>query len=399
MFLLQLFGYFRLEQNGKVLDESILRSNKLLKLFTYLIMNRDHKVSNAELERHLWAPNEIENTTDALKNLMCRLRNVMAKTFGEKDYFVTVRGSYSWNEKYEIQIDAEQFHREYLLARQEKTTEEKRLNHLKKAFSLYKGLFLTSMEDDYWVNNLNMEYHSAYIYVVEQLYHDYWKREAYAEIEQMCTRALTIDEFDENINLYKMRALIKQNKIGIANKFYSSVEKNATKRFGSKGSLLLRSLKREMSQVADQNLVSLEQMKQEIGENLVQGRSGCFICEFNEFKMLYTLQAKRNRRRKEEGYIILFEGIIREESAGQIGEVKDFLIQYAMDGMEKVLLENLREFDVISHCSDTQYIVMLDRCSYENALNVASRLITLFQNTYDTKFVDIRLDVKKISLE
>lgn len=398
MFTLQLFGYFRLEKDNIVLDESTLRSDKLLKLFAYLIMNRDHKISNVELERHLWAPNEIENPTDALKNLMCRLRNVMAKTFGEKDYFRTVRGSYSWNDAYEIQIDVEQFNKEYLQAKQEKITEERRLLHLKKAFALYEGLFLTSMEDDYWVNNLNMEYHSAYIYVVEQLYQYFWDKEDYIAAEELCTKALAIDEFDEKINLNKMRALLKQNKVGLANKFYYSVEKNTTRRFGSKGSLLLRNLKREMNQNVTRDLVTLEQMRQEIQENLVEGRNGCFLCDYEEFKILYSLQAKRNQRRKEEGYVILFQGMIKEENAQRISEVKDFLIQYAMDGMEQTLLGNLREFDVISRCSDTQYIVMLDRCSYENAINVAKRLVQLFKESHDTKFVDIRLDVQKINL-
>lgn len=398
MFTLQLFGYFRLEKDHIVLDEGALRSNKLLKLFVYLIMNRDHKVSNAELERHLWAPNEIDNPTAALKNLMCRLRNIMTRTFGEKDYFQTVRGSYRWNEAYPVQIDAELFMEEYEKSRQETLTKEQQIDRLKKAFSLYDGLFLSSMEDDYWVNNLNMEYHSAYIYVVDKLYHYYWEQEDYTAIEELCTKALLIDEFDENINLYKMRALIRQNKIGLANKFYFSVEKNAAKKFGSKGSMLLRNLKREMNQIANRDLITLGQMKQEIQDNLVEGRSGCFLCDYNEFKMMYTLQAKRNQRRKEEGYIILFEGLIKEENAQKIGEVKDFFIRYAMDGMEQVLLGNLREFDVICKCSDTQYIVMLDRCSYENAINVAKRLISMFQDAYDTKFIDIRLDVQKINL-
>lgn len=399
MFQVKLFGYFRMTGDGETIDEGTLHSNQLLKLLIYLILYRDRAVTNTELEKHLWKTGEIENPTDALKNLMCRLRNTLAKTFHGRDYILTGRGNYRWNPLYEIEVDVEIFQKEYELCKRQELEQTERMEHLKKAISIYEGMFLSHMEEDYWVNNQNVLYHSMYLYLVNQLYEIYLGQEDYKSIEMLCTIALNVDAFDENLNIYKVRALMKQNKVSLAEKYYYVLEKNVKSSLGVKGASMLRNIKKEMSYVVRTGLVSVQDMEKEVTEQYITTEKKSFFCDYEEFKALYALQAKRNERRKEEGYVILITCYIDDASFAGAMEVQDFLIEHAMQGIEELLSSKLREIDIVSKCSDRQYIVLLDRCSYENTIKITRRLQTLFDASNSTKVTKTSFDIKKIGLK
>lgn len=384
--------------NGETLDEGSLHSNQMLKLLIYLILYRDRAVTNMELEKYLWNENEIENPTDALKNLMCRLRNTLSKTFHQRDFILTGRGNYRWNPIYELEIDVEIFREEYHLCKIEELEQKELITHLKKAIQIYEGMFLACMEDDYWVNNQNVLYHSMYLYLVNQLYEIYEAQEDYRAIEILCTMALNVDAFDETLNIYKIRALMKQDKLKLAEKYYASVEKSIRSVLGVKGASMLRRMKNEMSYVTRTELISVQGMDQEVQGQYLIGQKQPFFCEYEEFKALYALQVKRNERRKEEGYVILITCYIDDTSFSGAMEVQDFLVDHTMQEIKEMLCSKLREIDIVSKCSDRQYIVLLDRCTYENTIKITKRLQSAFDIKRSTKVTRTDFDIKKIGL-
>lgn len=398
MFQVKLFGYFRMIGNGENLDEGTLHSNQMLKLLIYLILYRDRAVTNTELEKYLWQNGEIENPTDALKNLMCRLRNTLSKTFRSRDFVLTGRGNYRWNPLYELEVDVEIFRSEYHICKEQDLEQEERIEHLKNAIQIYEGMFLSYMEEDYWVNNQNVLYHSMYLYLVNQLYEIYLAQEDYKSIEILCTMALNVDAFDENLNIYKVRALMKQNKGKLAEKYYYALEKNVKNSLGVKGSAMLRNIKKEMFYVARTDLLSIQDLEKEVSKEYVLEKKTPFFCDYEEFKALYALQAKKNERRKEEGYIILVTCYIDDASFSGAVEVQDFLIELTMQEIKEMLSSKLREIDIVSKCSDRQYLILLDRCTYENTIKITKRLQTAFEVKNRTKVTKTSFDIKKIGL-
>lgn len=398
MLQVKLFGYFRMVDQGETLDEGALHSNQLLKLLIYLILYRDRAVTNTELERYLWKTGEIENPTDALKNLMCRLRNTLSKTFHNRDYILTGRGNYRWNPRYELEVDVEIFRKEYHICKTQELEPLDRIEHLKTAIQIYEGMFLSYMEEDYWVNNQNVLYHSMYLYLVNQLYEIYLEKEDYKSIEILCTMALNIDPLDESLNIYKVRALMKQNKVKLAEKYYSALEWTVKNSLGVNGSALLRQVKKEMTYGVNTQLLTVQDLEKEVVREYVLETKIPFFCDYEDFKAFYALQAKRNERRKEGGYVILITCNVDEESLNRAVEIQDFLIEHAMQQLEEMLKSKLREIDIVSKCSDRQYIVLLDRCTYENTIKIAKRLQSFFEVNNSTKVTKTSFDIKKIGL-
>lgn len=398
MFQLQLFGFFELKRDDCILDESNLRSNILLKLLVYLILNRKRNVPNSEIEKILWKQGEIDSPQDALKNLIYRLRTVLAKTFGEKDYIITEKGFYRWNEKYEVLVDVETYQKnEEIIQQYDKLYDEKNdeiIAMLENTIELYLGTFLPNQTDDFWISSMHIMYHTQFLVLAEMLFTYYWENDLNKEADELITKALLVDAYDEKLNLHKIQILKKQNLNNLAEKYYYTVEKNIKGHMDAHGARLLRSMKKELAGVTSAGEISLGQIKKEVQEQLITGRKGPLVCEYRDLKVLYAQQLKKNKRYKIESYIILFSAKVEQEDTKQ---VKDFFLDYAMNGLEDILIHNLREVDMIARCGNSQYIVLLDQCSYENVIKLVNRLNKKYKTTYDTKFVDIAPDIQRVT--
>lgn len=399
MFQIKLFGYFRMTRKGQMLDEGSIHSTILIKLLVFLLIHRDRVITNIELEKHLWKPQEIENPADALKNLMYRLRKVLNTTFGEKDYILTGRGNYRWNPEHAVELDVDVFQQEYEKVKENPANEEIRLRCLEKAVAVYKGMFLANLENDYWVSNQSMLYHSRYLYLIEMLIEHHWKQEAFEVVERLCSSALEIDEYEETLNLYKIRALLRQGKDSQAEKFFGTLEQNIKSGLGIKGADLIRNLKRELRLEEKTNELSRQEIQRMLAERTLAMEKKAVLCDFEEFRFLYALQAKKNKRRQEEGYVILLTVELNADMEISTDNVEDYLMQFAMEGIAKVLESSLRDFDIVSKCSNCQYIIMLDRCSYNNSISVAQRILKKHESTAGTNFVKLNLDIHKITTE
>ena len=86
-----------------------MHSSKLVALFSYMMIYHDRSIAVTEIMDILWSNEDITNPRNALKNLTYRLRKVLQSAFGVSDFFLTQRGSYSWNPEYGIELDIEQF--------------------------------------------------------------------------------------------------------------------------------------------------------------------------------------------------------------------------------------------------------------------------------------------------
>ncbi|MBE5876541.1 MAG: hypothetical protein E7290_06595 [Lachnospiraceae bacterium] len=399
MFQIKMFGYFRMTRKGQVLDEGSIHSTILIKLLVFMLLNRDRVLTNIELERHLWKPQEIENPADALKNLMYRLRKALQTAFGEGNYILTGRGNYRWNPEHAVELDTELFEQAYEKARDVDSKEDERLIQLERSIEIYEGMFLANIENDYWISNQSMFYHSRYLYLMEKLLVYYWEQEDYEAVERYCTQGLAIDEYDEAMNLYKMKALSRMGKERQAEKFFYSLEQNVKNGLGVNGIELIRNMKRELQLEERTNEISRQELQRALTERAAVLDKKSVICDFEEFKFLYALQARKNARRQEEGYIILLTVELNDDLEVNPHNVEDYLLQFAMDGVGKVLENYLREFDIVTKCSNCQYIIMLDRCSYNNSIKVAQRMLKRYESTAGTRFVKLVPDIHKITME
>ena len=190
MLTIRTLGKFQIRNEEHIVNEEEIRSPKMINLLAYLILHRNQTLTFYDMADALWQEEETGNPAGALKNLMYRLRVLLKKNFGEEDFILTDHGSYRWNPRLEVAVDAERFEQLFELAKQKPISEGETIQKLKAALALYQGDFMTKVADMHWVMMLNTYYHSLYLNCVRYLCECYVRAEKYENLEQLCRQAL-----------------------------------------------------------------------------------------------------------------------------------------------------------------------------------------------------------------
>ena len=154
MLTIRTLGKFQIRDEEHIVNEEEIRSPKMINLLAYLILHRNQTLTFYDMADALWQEEETGNPAGALKNLMYRLRVFLKKNFGDEEFILTDQGSYRWNPRQEVAVDAERFEQMFESAKQ-KTISEEEIRKLKAALALYQGDFMTKVADMHWVMTLN----------------------------------------------------------------------------------------------------------------------------------------------------------------------------------------------------------------------------------------------------
>ena len=114
------------------------------------------------------------------------------------------------------------------------------------------------------------------------------------------------------------------------------------------------------------------------------------------FKEIYRLEARRIARMGTAEYILLLTLRIKERRNGRKRKKED-LIEINLENLKEILQESLRIGDVVTQCSDCQYIILLQACSFEAGKMVAKRIVDRFEERYSKKNVIIEYDLKELA--
>lgn len=387
-------GKFQLLNNDRTLDENEIRSDMLTKLLIYILIHREHPITIQELSEALWNEDETENPAGALKNLMYRLRGILKKKLGAEDFILTSRGVYYWNPKIEIYFDAEQFEQYCKEARRETAVSEQ-IGNYEKAIALYQGDFMTRITDKHWIATLSAYYRSLFLSAIKTLAERYMADERYEDVERICADGLKYDEVDEWLHCHKITALIRQNKQQLARECYEQAVKILYDALGIRNSKQLERVQQELLKMkkgtAAEGLESVHMDMQEEAE-----QEGAYICGYPVFREIYRLEARKNSRLKNSQYIMLLTLRIKEAALPENEQMKKFVLNQAMNQMEEVLREFLRIGDVAARYSDSQFVVLLPTCTYENCLMVSERIIKHFQDKNKGRRVFVKTDFEEV---
>ena len=390
----QMFGEFLVSGRDGSLDDDKIRSEMMTKLLAYIFCHRRKKVTVMELAEALWHDDKSDNPAGALKNLMYRVRNIMKKEWGELDFILTGRGTYSWNPEVPVWIDAEEFER---LCRQAKAwgSCEEKIEGLLQAVKLYRGPFLPKLSGEYWAASLSTYYHSLYLTSVKDLAALLEENSRFEEMGAVCQKAIQLDALDEELHCCFIKALIGQNKQNLALEHYQKTVDLLYDNLGVRPSRELREVYEELLKQKHSQELDLGNIQDELKSE--DDGSGAFLCEYGVFKKSYHLEQRRASRLGLPVYISLitvYPSIdVQEDSEAYLK-----LINTGMSVMETVLISSLRNGDVISRYSGNQFIVMLPNCQYDSSQMIMKRIQDKFY-TRDKKLkVKIQYSLDEIDL-
>ena len=218
----------------------------------------------------------------------------------------------------------------------------------------------------------------------------------YEEMSQICNVAIALDNLDEELHCWFIKALIGQNKQKLAVEQYQKAVDLLYENLGVRPSKELRDIYDELLKQQHEQELDLSIIQKELKAD-DNGR-GAFLCEYGVFKKSYHLEIRRAGRLGMSIYLSLIT-LYPAAKLKADSEQYQSTINEGMDMMQKVLLSSLRTGDVISKYSAGQFIVMLPTCQYETATMVMERIQDKFYESDKRRKLVVRYSVDEIDLE
>lgn len=189
---ISLFGELKIHTSRGVLRESDLKSPKISRLLTFLLLSKKSTVTSLEIMQAVW-PEELEDADEPAKKvkyLVYRLRQAFSLISDEQLILSTPFG-YQFNPDLNITTDFQRFD-ELCVAAAKATSVVNKVGLLEKAIEQYQGKLLSSAEGEHWLVHTANRHHLAYMNTVNELLKQLMSFKAYDLIHQDAAKALTV---------------------------------------------------------------------------------------------------------------------------------------------------------------------------------------------------------------
>ena len=387
-----MFGGFKIEIGGAMIQDTAARTHQLWHLIEYLVTFRHKTISQEELIEILWPEDDIENPSNALKNLIYRIRSAFSQQDlpYAREMIAFTRGSYQWNNGLPCTVDIEEFEELYKQGSLPNQTREVSIEKYMQAIDIYRGDFLPGSCYENWVVPISSYYRSMYFKCVYAVLSMLSEQQQWPEIEMICKKALIIDHFEENAHKYLILAMIKQGKQTQALAHYSFVTDLFFRELGVNPSASMRELYRDIVKTIHDVEIDISIVKEDLKES--DQTDGAFYCEYEVFKNLYRLEARTAARTGQSIFISLLT--VTDAKNGAL-DVKTQ--SKVMDNLFDIIQASLRKGDVFARFSATQYVLMLPTLTFENCVMVMDRIVKRYKQTYRSKAVEIFAKVQPLN--
>lgn len=389
---ISMLGRFSLEWNGRVVDDSSNRMRKVWLLLAYLIYTRNARVTQSHFISLLQngGTEEIDDPNGRLKALFYRARTLLNGLDASAGHNLIQykNNSYTWNAEVPVEVDVEVFDKLCAKASAE-TDQEKKLEVYLQALALYKGDFLPKLSTESWVMPIAAYYHQMFLNAAEHTLELLEARSRWQEADQLCMKALKIEPYSEILYQHLMRCRIAAGDRAGARTAYEDMSELLFETFGVMPSDESRALYREASRETNDQSVHIGTVREQLRET--DAGKGAVYCEYDFFKLLYQVQARAIIRSGEVVHIALLtvHGQNRKEIARRS-------LNCAVENLQALVLQNLRQGDVVSKCSVSQLVIMLPQANYENSCAVCQRIIKAFYRQYPHSPTEIHFSVQPL---
>lgn len=388
---IRMLGSFTIEYGGSAISDRNNRMRKVWLLLAYLICNRN-QLSTQEHYLSLMQGSGFSESADPngkLKALFYRART-MLNELGENaghDWIIRKNGTYAWNDEIPVTLDVEDFER---LCKQAAAAQgNERLELYREALALYKGNFLPKLDMEEWVIPISAYYHQMYLSAASECLAMLEDGNMWQEAAQLCQAALKTDPCSEELYQHLMRCRIGLGDRAGAMMAYDEMSEMLFATFGVMPSDESRAIFREASSEAEARAIPSSEVREQLKEPF--GARGAMFCQYDFFRTLYQLQARSIVRSGEVIHIALFSVHGQDRS-----HLPRRSLDRVMDNLQELLVNNLRQGDVITRCSVSQLIIMLPQANYEDSCAVCKRLLKAFKKQYPHSPAEISFSVQPL---
>ena len=387
---IQMFGKFSLRWNGTELNDSDNRMKKVWLLLAYLIYRRA-VVSPDEVTALLWEGEEApENTSGALKTLFYRVRTLLNKLGEDAGQTLILRkdGGYVWNPDIPLDWDLDRVDTLYRKANAAQD-EDERFELQCQLLELYEGEFLPKLSAETWVIPIAAYYHRLYLDSVHSVLLRLESRDRWMECADLSAAALKLEPYSEELYCHLIRAQLAQGETAAATATYETMSELLFSHFGVMPSDEARALYRLATRAGTAGVTHPASIRELLREE--QPPKGALFCEYDFFRVLYQAQARAIGRSGDTIHIALLS------LTGRRGkELPRRSLDVASENFKQTIIGNLRQGDIVTQCSASQFLIMLPQANYENSCLVCDRLIRAFARQYPHSPADIHFSVQPL---
>ncbi len=382
----KMLGDFVLEYGDQYLSGHKGRSKQVWNLLEYLLIHRSKEISPEKLMDALWEE-DVENPANALKNLVYRLRSMLAETLllPRDDYVIFKHGTYAWNNSLPMTLDIEQFESAWKRAQNPELDSDARISSYLEAISLYKGDFLTHSAYKEWVVPLTVYYQRIYMECVASACNLLFEKREFKKVEDLCLNAIEIDPLIEKNHEFLIMALIESNNNHKALTHYEYVTDLFYREVGVKPSEAITRLYKVIVNKDHTIEKNIEIVKTDLRE--AESITGAVYCDYEVFKLIYRLYARAASRSGKSVFIALLT--IGKQGGAEFNprELNEF-----MDRMKGIIISALRKDDVVTRFSRTQFLLLLSNINYENTELVLVKLLERINRSFAYKKISVTAD-------
>jgi len=382
-----MLGRFSIRKGDQVVDDSSNRMRKVWLLLAYLIFSRTVRITKDNLLQLLSSGDSEGDPGSRIKAMLYRARTLLDQLgpHAGHDLIRFKNGCYSWNTELSVAVDAEEFDLLCSAAAQQQD-EDARLDLYQQALALYGGDFLPKLSSEPWVMPISTYYHQLYLNAVQNTLELLEQRTRWPEAVALCRRALLVEPYSEHLYQHLMRGLIALEDRAGALRAYEEMSELLFSNFGVMPSDESRQLYRDAAREAGGITVPAGTVRDMLKEPA--GAKGALLCEYDFFRLLYQVQARAIVRSGDVVHIALLS--LRGRGKKELSRRS---LDTAMDNLQDVIVRGLRQGDIVTKCSVSQFIVMLPHANYENSCAVCQRILRSFGRQHPHSPADITFSV------
>lgn len=390
---IQLMSHFVIYINEEKVDHLVEKSRKGASLMQILIMNRGESVPNLKLMGALWSEEKSSNPEQALKTLVSRMRSLLNQVYdGLGGCIVAERGAYRWQCLPGMEVDVYQIEDIFEQMKDDTLDDEARRKLTEKLLDLFCGDLLLDSEQSDWALSMATSLHNRYLSAVYGYLDSLKQCEDYDRVICVCRKALEVDNLDDRLHMELMNALIKTERNNEAMLQYKYVTHLYYHYLGVRPSDNMQEFYTQIVNSGKTLDLNLESIRNELRES--NESRGAFICEYMVFKEIFNLQMRNLERLGS----TMFLGVIMISSMD--GSVMEPMRQdNIMQGLIKILRQNLRKGDTVSRFSPTIVALLLPMVNYHTGRMVMERIKTHFYRKYPNCSVAFNYRIGPLSSE
>lgn len=346
-------------------------SKKLWTLLEYLIFSGKEFVLASELIEIFW-PDEasVADPLASLRLLVHRARTELnkLKVYKGSELILCQNEAYCWNRHIPTRVDTERFTSLCLAA--SSGNDEDELKTILDAADIYKGHFLPKALRYHWAMALDAYYHSQYISICSQGAHLLKLRGQYSDAIELCTKAVGIDPYCEALHIALIEALTAHGSYSAALEHYRSITERMLNEFGIAPSEELLATYKTISNIINAPEMDITEIRKSMTE---ETPLGAFYCEYELFKHIYWLKSRECIRSGQAMQLGLMTLIPKN---GLQPSQRSF--KTAFEKLKHIIRDSLRQGDLFTRYSVSQYLVLLQATTYENGHMVLDRIQSAF---------------------